>query len=455
MKDIFTVPVNTTPTIKVVEEAIKFNEKFRSVYDKLENYYLGEHDVLNRVKIEGMSNNRVVVNHARYITDINVGYLLGNPVEYQSDEGFDIERILEEYDKAGLPDIDHETARNVSIFGRAYERVYNVGNDIYTTPVDVRNCVIVYDDTVQHKKLFAIIYEKKSTNDGFVNVEVITDSEVISYAKNGALSVGDSEKNPFTKISVIEYRNNSQLQGDFEQVISMIDAYNIVQSDRVNDKEQLVEAILALYGFDMTSDQALQLKRDKMITAVPSDAKAEYIVKNVNETDADTLRRVIEADIHKISMTPNLSDENFVGNSSGVAIRYKLLAFEQSVMNKERYFERGLLDRMELYNLYLNGLESIAMVPKYKVDVVFKRNLPQNDYEISQMIVNLDGKISEETAVSQLSFVKDASEEIEVVKKEKAERANLESQFYGSNQANQVNDEQDNLTNNINDTSRI
>lgn len=35
-----------------------------------------------------------------------------------------------------------------------------------------------------------------------------------------------------------------EAQGDFEQVVSIIDAYNIVMSDRVNDKEQFVDAIL-------------------------------------------------------------------------------------------------------------------------------------------------------------------------------------------------------------------
>jgi len=43
----------------------------------------------------------------------------------------------------------------------------------------------------------------------------------------------------------------------------------------------------------------------------------------------------------KISMVPNMSDENFVGNYSGVALRYKLLTFEQAIKNKERFFEKA------------------------------------------------------------------------------------------------------------------
>ena len=117
-----------------------------------------------------------------------------------------------------------------------------------------------------------------------------------------------------------------------------------------------------------------------------------------------------------------MSDVNFVGNSSGVAIRYKLLAFEQNIKNKERYMEKGLMERFKLYNNYLNTKESIQIVPVEEVDAVFKRNLPSNDFEISQMIVNLADVVDTETLISQLSFVKDASEIIDAKKKEDEEK---------------------------------
>jgi SPP1 family phage portal protein len=109
-------------------------------------------------------------------------------------------------------------------------------------------------------------------------------------------------------------------------------------------------------------------------------------------------------------MVPNMSDQNFVGNSSGVAIRYKLLAFEQNIKNKERYMEKGLMERFKLYNRFLVTKSKMAEVPIEEVDAVFKRNLPSNDFEISQMINNLADYVDAETLISQLSFIKDASE---------------------------------------------
>ena len=225
----------------------------------------------------------------------------------------------------------------------------------------------------------------------------------------------------FGDVPMIEYRNNPELLGDFEPVMSLIDAYNVLQSDRVNDKEQLVDAILCMYGMDFDTEQADMLQESRMLANLPTDGKVEYLVKQLNESQVDILRQNLETDIHKISMVPNMSDENFVGNASGVAIKYKLLAFEQMTKNKERYMEKGLKERFKLYNNFLVANSKMSDIPIEEVDAVFKRNLPQNDFEISQMINNLSDVVDTETLLAQLSFIKDPSDIIEAKKIEDEE----------------------------------
>ena len=169
---------------------------------------------------------------------------------------------------------------------------------------------------------------------------------------------------------------------------------------------------------DFDAEQAETLRESRMLANLPTDGKVEYLIKTLQEGDVDILRQNIENDIHKISMVPNMSDANFVGNSSGVAIRYKLLAFEQNIKNKERYMEKGLMERFKLYNNFLFTQSKMALVPVEEVDAVFKRNLPSNDFEISQMINNLADFVDAETLISQLSFIKDASEIVELKAKE-------------------------------------
>lgn len=439
----YTLPKDTKITNQVLNDVIEYNEKYKERYKMLERYYLGIHKIYEREKDKSLINNKVMVNHAKYITDTNIGYLLGNPVDYSVSEGYEIQPILDMYKKQTINDLDSEISKDVSIFGKQYEYVYiNENAEPRSCESDNKNTIIVYDDTVEHNKLFGLIYRPVKKGDKFKYWEIIYVDDKIkrtykSYSK-ALTQVGKDEEHAFGKVPIIEYKNNPEYMGDFEPVISLIDAYNLLQSDRINDKEQLVDAILCLYGMDFDSEQASMLKESRMLANIPSDAKAEYLIKTLQEGDVDILRQNIENDIHKISMVPNMSDENFVGNSSGVAIKYKLLAFEQNIKNKERYMEKGLMERFELYNNFLHTKSNMNEVPIEEVDAVFTRNLPSNDLEISQMINNLSDHIDSETLISQLSFVKDASEIVELKKQE--EEAKPQPSFNSLFQKNEITD---------------
>lgn len=411
----YTLPKDTKITCQVLNDVIAYNEQYKGRFEMLERYYLGRHSILDRDKDGRLSNNKVVVNHAKYITDTNVGYLLGNPVDYQPSEGHDIEPLLDAYKKQTINDLDSEIAKDVSIFGMQYEYVYaNENAEPKSCEVDNKNTIIVYDDTVEHNKLFGLIYRPIYEGATFKYWEIIyVDKKVKRTYKSFTKrlqQIGTEEPHAFGDVPIICYKNNPEVMGDYEPVISLIDAYNLLQSDRINDKEQLVDAILLFYGMDFDNEQAEMLRESRMLANLPTDGKAEYLTKTLQEGDVDILRQNIEADIHKISMVPNMSDQNFVGNSSGVAIRYKLLAFEQNIKNKERYMEKGLTERFKLYNQFLYTQSKMDIVPVEEVDTVFKRNLPSNDFEISQMINNLADYVDAETLISQLSFIKDASE---------------------------------------------
>lgn len=419
----YTLPKDTKITNQILNDVIEYNEKYRARYKMLENYYLGIQAIMERNKTDTLINNKVMINHAKYITDTSVGYLLGNPVDYQVTKGYNIEALLDAYKKQTINDLDSEIAKDVSIFGSQYEYVYaNEQAEPKSCEIDNKNGVIVYDDTVEHNKLFGLIYRPIFKGESFKYWDIIyCDDKIIRNYKSYSRSlnqVGKDQPHKFGKVPMIQYKNSPELLGDFEPVISLIDAYNLLQSDRVNDKEQLVDAILCMYGMDFDDKQADMLKRSRMLANIPTDGKVEYLVKTLQEADVDVLRKNIENDIHKISMVPNMSDENFVGNSSGVAIKYKLLAFEQKIKNKERYMEKGLMERFELYNNYLSSISKMSEVPVEEVDAVFTRNLPSNDYEISQMIDNLSDFVDKETLISQLSFVKDASEIVKLKEKE-------------------------------------
>lgn len=442
MLDMYTLPKNTTINNQILNDVIAYAESRKKRYKKLEDYYCGKHDILNRKKSVGVSNNKVIINHSKYITDITTGYFIGKPVDYQTTEEYDIQPILDVYNEQTISDLDSEIAENTSIFGLQYEYVYSDENAMpKSCIVDNCNSVIVYDDSVEHKKLFGLMYRPiyVGTKRNVDHYEIVyCDKEKIVKYESGdktLTKIGEEMLHSFGDVPMIEYRNNPRKQGDFECVIDLIDAYNLLQSDRINDKEQLVDAILCLYGVDFDADQMDSLRTYRCLANIPQDARVEYLTKTLNESQVDVLRNNIENDIFKISATPNMTDKEFAQNSSGVAMKYKLLPFEQRVGRKERYFEKGLKERFKLYNNFLATTSKMEIVPIQEVDVVFKRNLPNNDFETSQMINNLSDLVDSETLVSQLSFIKDASEIVELKNQEKKDNQAM----FGYNNYNAIN----------------
>ena len=122
------------------------------------------------------------------------------------------------------------------------------------------------------------------------------------------------------------------------------------------------------------------------------EARAEWLCKQLNETDTEVLKCALNADIHKMCMVPDMTDVNFAGNSSGVAMRYKLLGLEQLTRIKERWFREGLRQRIRLYARYLTLLGKPELESS-GVRIVFTRSLPMNELEVAQTVKELEGLV--------------------------------------------------------------
>lgn len=417
----FTLPVGSEATPENIAKAVKELESRKARYEQLHNYYIGNQEILNRtLSSETAKNNKLVNNFASYIADISANYLLGNPVDYLVPDDLDlkIDGIMQRYAEQTMSDLDAQIALDAAIYGVAYDLTFtDEDSEANTVQVDPRNTLVVYDDSVQHRELFAINCAQVKDKEGKVinRVTAYTPEKIIEMTLNadgGAMDKPEEKPHFFGAVPVVEYPNNKSYLGSFEPVLSLIDAYNTIQSDRVNEREELADAILVLKNFTLDEKRQANLRDLRLLTSVPPDGDASYLTKPQSESDADTLKQSLADDIHKFSKTPNLSDQNFVGNSSGVALNYKLLAFEEEVKTHERFIEKGLKKRMVLYFNLENHLKQGAGGRTAKeisrVDVVFNRNLPKNDYETSQMIVNLQGIVKDDYLVKQLSFVDNA-----------------------------------------------
>ena len=417
---------------ELVLKLIREHEKQIPRFKKLKKYYLGEHDILSKQRAKNKPNYKPVCNHAKDIADTSTGYFMGNTISYSNSEDTDIDELLIAFDNAEVDESDHDNALDMAIYGVAYEYIYARENEniLDIKSLEVENTFIVYDDSIEQQPLFGVYYFKRKENkadtetyQAVIMTKQFVYSIVLEGKEKGVISDKPIPHN-MGDIPIIEYKNNKYSIGDFEQQIGLIDSYNSLTANRINDKEQFIDSILVLYGARLGDDEeesikAMESLAEHKLLELHPEARAEYLSKTLNENEVETLRNAVKQDIYTFSHIPNLTDENFAGNSSGVAMEFKLLGLEMITKIKQRYYVKGLKKRIKLFANYL-GLTQIA-IDANSIIPNFSRSLPKNLLEISQIVSNLDGKVSQETLLSQIPFVEDPMSEIEKVNEEKQE----------------------------------
>lgn len=400
---------------------------------KLENYYNAKNDILSRtMKDASKPNNKIANSYASYITDTLVGYFVGKPISYNGNDPDilnELQMIFEYNDEA---DENAELAKNASIYGIAYELLYMSDNAVRFKSLDPKECIPIFDDTLDNNLLAFIRYYDNYdvVQDKTITIiEVITDKQTFRYQTTstlGSLTLIESYPHYFGMVPVAIYKNNEEESGDFEQVISLIDAYDKLESDSLNDFEYFVDAYLALYGFTAEPEDIAEMKENRVLL-MDEGTSAEWLIKDTSDNNIENIKNRIDADIHKFAKCPNLADKEFASNASGVAIKFKLLGTENKVAIKERKFKRGLQQRLELLanikGVLANGFDWRS------IDIIFTRNIPANDTDIANMVNTLSGIVSEETLLAQIPFVEDVVSEIERLDKEKEKNKELNPFF--------------------------
>ena len=457
MYQIFTYPRDgydeTALNKKLIYKLIHKHTLERSRLQDLKKYYLGEHAILNHERRnENAPNFKTVANHAKDIADTSTGYFMGNPIKYNNTADSDLEPLLEAFDGAEIDQVDAQNALNMAIYGRAYEYIYAKEGltELDSTSVDPENVFIVYDDSIERKALFSVYYYEiqDDTKDATkYQAEVFTQNLhyhiVLRDSSTGTTQNEEVEEHNLGQIPIIEYRNNHFAIGDYEQQISLIDAYNSLMGNRVNDKEQAVESILVLYGAQLADNpedakEAMKILSEEGLLELQGDgARAEFLKNTLDENATEILRKALKEDIYTFSHVPNLTDENFAGNSSGVAMEFKLLGLEMITKTKEANYKRGLRQRIAIFAHYL-GMQQIAL-EAHSIVPQFSRGLPKNLLELSQIINNLEGKVSLRQLISLLPFVEDPDAELESLEEEKEKNKDRVPFF---NQANTKPDEE-------------
>ena len=422
--NVFIYPKDDEITMADLLKFISKNKSLAEEYKHNLEMYKGNHNILNKQPRQFGPDNKLVANLPHYIVDTYNGFFTGIPPKVTLDDK-ETNSLLQEWnDENSLQDKLSEISKQADIFGRSLAFVYQDEDSqtriAYSSPV---NSFMVYDDTVSRQPLAFVRYWKNT--DGIQVGMVYYSDKTISFEGS---KFGDEMLNPYKMVPAVEFYGNEERQGVFDNVKTLIDELDRVLSQKANQVEYFDNAYLKILGVDLDQDgdgkPDADLIGNQMIYSPDADA-TNATVDFISKPDGDNMQEHIidrlVSMIYQISMVANLNDEAFAGNSSGVALQYKLLPMRNMAANKERKFRQAL---RRLYRIVFSVgtvLPEVHSEDWRELVFTFKRNLPDdisNDADIAQ---RLQGMVSQETLLSILPFVNDPQEEIKRINKEKQE----------------------------------
>ena len=435
MRFIVNKDVELTPE-KIIQIIQQFQTSDKPKLEKYYKYYKGDQDIMRKaVRDSTKPCNRIVSNYCYNIVQNYLGYLAGLPITYTSQD--DISQIQNVLNYNDVDNEDSELLRNALIYGRAFEVCYldEVAQQRFTV-LDSRECIPVYDNTLNQELLYVIrfyITENIGLNNVKYQIDVYSADSIKSYETDGGFSscrlLGET-KHYYKQVPVSVFSLNTEEESIFDKVMTLQDAYNNLLSSEVDDFSAFVDAYLILKGITADEEDLADMK-EKRILLLDEGADASYLSKNISDTQIENMLSNINDTIHKIANSPDFNDEKFMAQS-GIALRYKLVGFENTSSAIVSRMTKALQKRIELITEIMN-LTGESMWRD--IEIHFTRNLPVNTLEVAQMVNQLRGLVSDATLLSQIPFVGDVRKELETLQEQKT--ANLDMYGFNTTEQNQ------------------
>lgn len=411
----------------------QFNQNDVPRLEKYKNYYDGIQAILNKSYADASKPcSRTVINYCKNIVDSYCGYL-ATPgyISYQSNQ--DIEQIMDVLNYNDYQAQDTDFLLDALIYGKGVELMYHdeKGQTRFRL-INPTQCFGIYDDSLTGDLMYFVrIYEASAwDNTDLHYVDVYSNYDIKHYqmsGKNGHLTFLGEEPHYFSQCPAnIFYLPDEK--SIFDCIITLQDAANELLSNEIDDYSAFCDAYLVLLGVDADAEDIASMKENRVLV-LPPDASASWLTKNANDAQVENILKRIHDSIYRIAQCPDFSSETFVGGvSSGIAIRYRLTGMETRAAKVCAEMKKALQRRIEL----IAGVASIKLGEEVfmDVDIEFKRNIPEDNTSLVNLVNALKGTVSDATLLGQLPFISDVNEELEALQAQK--EANMAMFAFGT-----------------------
>lgn len=389
------------------------------------HYYCGKHKILKKQytdKNKPMQN--IVVNYCRAIVNNYSGYMTGIPITYSNDEFQDVLDVLRYND---VVNVDNSYLLTALAQGVAYECTYiDEDGKIRFRLFNSEECIPVYDNTLDNNLQYVIrfraedLVDERNTN---YIVEVYGPNSIVTYRSTqgfNSLTFMNEQPHYFGQVPVTVFSLNDEEKSIFDSVMTLQDGINELYSSQVENIQQFNDCYLILKGC-YADDEQLQTMKSNRVLQMDPDASAEYLTKNIKDTQITDMIQNYNDQIYKMSNCVDFTDEKFF-SSSGISLQWKMLGMQNISSNIEANMKKALQRRIELISAILN-LTNEKMWRDVKIE--FHRLTPVDRVAVANELNSYRGLVSNRTILEHIDFITDVDEELKRIKEENKDRISI------------------------------
>lgn len=382
--------------LDVLKESLPIHEKNVNHIDFLYKFYKGNQPILSRQKkVRSDINNKVVENRALEIVSFKTGYLMAEPIQYVSNGDDKMSEPISDLNKYMRLAHKHFRDKKLSwwshIAGTAYRMTMPaITNDPDRSPFDLysldpRISFVVYWSGLGNKPVMGVYIVNKQKGH----------KEYYCYTDSCCYKVVDKEivqasPHVLGNIPIVEYPANFARLGSFEVVLSMLDAINLVSSNRLDGVEQFIQALLVLIGVDIEKNQFYDLRELGGIQ-IPQGGDIKYLVQELNQMQTQTLVDYLYQTVLTVCGMPNRNGGTSTSDTGvAVHIRDGWEAAENRAKDSEGMFIYSEEETLRLVKRIVGVYRDIDLTLS-AIDVRFTRRNYENIQEKSQVLTTMVG----------------------------------------------------------------
>lgn len=381
--------------------------------------YRGKQDIRLKEKIVREDiNNKVTVNIANEIVTFKTAYLLAGAIQYISAKGeatsneklVRLNRWMADEDKQSK---DKEIVDWMHIAGLGVRMALcdeiPEGSPAQIFTLDPRFAYVIYSSRVGNKSMAGVLIQRDE--DG-CEYECIYTKDRYYEIKNGKITT-DKPHN-YGMIPLVEYPNNSARMGAFEVVMPLLNAVNVLESNRVDNIQDFVNAYDVFQNVDIDDGQYSSLasggKCVKIKDTMPGVSGKIYRISS--ELSSNTVQSAVDDIEDKILTICGMPNRNGGSSTSdtGTATIFRdgWQDAESRAQDSEDVFRRSEKQFLRVFLHICNETENLGLNVGDVYAQFTRNNLTNIQSKMQVFAQALDnGWIAPETAYRELGVFRD------------------------------------------------